>query len=594
MNSRSFAIQDIERDELTALYTRNAFIQYASAAFADNPDKDYVLLISDIVGFKHILTLYGEREADELVKANTRLVNSIMPADTIIGRYGADQIMCFFPILDADYEQHSNQQRYSTISTSGGIKASVKIGACKCTDRTVSLKMYIEYALAALESIKHKYGQHFAFMNDELFEKLRRRALVEQNMEDALHQGQFQVYYQPKHDVITQKLVGAEALVRWIHPELGFLPPSDFIPVFEQTGFIAELDDYVWRKTCQNMRKWMDEGLPVVPVSINFSRIELARDDKFFDRRIQASKECNVPAELLHIEVTESMFGGQMDTVAAVLKQCKAFGFGIELDDFGAGYSSMHTLVDLPLDTVKLDMSLVRNIADPKTFRVISACVNMIRNMDLEIVAEGVECESQHNRLKELEVDSIQGYYYSKPLPEADFVDYIRSNKVFTIEEKKRRAAIRRLMDIPMIDWDSRKYLISHLMTALLHIWGSMFIVDIRTGKSEELLGDKYFKDNVTESDQSDEIAKTYIEKSLLPQYRDAYIQFYDFSTLEKRLQGKKYLTLDFEDYNKGWMRSTVFPAGTDADGHLSHILLTAVCINDEKLHGSQQASLFE
>lgn len=594
MKSHIFAVQDIERDELTGLYTRNAFIQYASAAFTDNPEVDYVLLISDIVGFKHILTLYGEREADELVKADSRLVNSIMPADSIIGRYGADQIMCFMPVMDDNYELHPERQRYSTITTPSGIKASVKIGACKCIDRTVSLKMYIEYALAALESIKHKYGQHFAFMNDELLEKLRRRALVEQNMEDALHQGQFQVYYQPKHDVITQKLVGAEALVRWVHPELGFLPPSDFIPVFEQTGFISELDDYVWRKTCQNLRKWIDQGLLVVPISINFSRIELARGDKFFDRRIQASKENNVPAELLHIEVTESMFGGQLNDMASVLKQCKAFGFGIELDDFGAGYSSLHTIADLPLDTVKLDMSLVRNISDPKTFRVISACVNMIRNMELEIVAEGVEYESQHNRLQELEVDSIQGYYYSKPLPEEDFVEYIRNNKVFSLEEKKRRAAIRRLMDIPMIDWDSRKYLISHLMTALLNLWGSLYIIDIRTGKSEELLGDKYFKDNVTESDQSEEIAKTYIEKSLLPQYKEAYIQFYDFSTLEKRMADKKFLTLEFEDYNKGWMRSTIFPAGTDADGHLSHILLTAVCINDEKIQGRQHTSLFE
>lgn len=290
-------------------------------------------------------------------------------------------------------------------------------------------------------------------------------------------------------------------------------------------------------------------------------------------------------AFLLNIEVTESMFGDSMENVAAVLKKCKSFGFGIELDDFGSGYSSMHTLGDLPLDTVKLDMSLVRNIEDPKTFRVISACISMIKNMELEIVAEGVETEYQRDRLKELEVDAIQGYFFSKPLPEKDFENYLANNPIFSLEEKKNRAAIKKLMEIPLIDWDSRKYLISHLMTALFNMWGSMYVVDIRTGKSEELLGDRYFRDNITESKMSDEIAQTYIEKSLVPKYKDAYLEFYDFSTLEKRFEGHKSLTFEFEDYYSGWMRSSLFPAGTDADGRLSHVLMTVERINTEKMN---------
>ena len=590
MEPRLFTLSDIDRDELTGLYTRSAFMQYAAEALKSNADTDYVLMVSDIAGFKHLISFYGEKEADEVMKENARLACSIMPEGAIIGRYNLDQIACLTPVTDQFYEQQAETHPISSLTTLDGIKATIKVGACKCVDRSVSLKIYMEHAMAALESIKHKYGRDFAFVDDQLLERIRRRALIEQNMEQALREEQFSVYYQPKHDVITGKLVSAEALVRWKHPELGFLPPSEFIPIFEQTGFISELDEFVWRKACQNLREWMDEGLPVVPLSINCSRIELARDTQFFERRIQPAKDYKVPAELLDIEVTESMFGDSMETVAEILMKCKAFGFGIELDDFGSGYSSMHTLGDLPLDTVKLDMSLVRNIDDPKTFRVTSACINMIKNMNLEIVAEGVENEYQRDRLKELEVDTIQGFYYSKPLPGEAFEDYLRVTPVFTIEEKKKRAAIKRLMDIPMIDWDSRKYLISHLMTALYNIWGSLFIIDIRTGKSEELLGDKYFRDNITESKMSDEIAKTYIEKSLMPQYKEAYLEFYDFSTLEKRFEGQKQLTLEFEDYNSGWMRSTVFPAGMDADGHLSHILLTVQVINSEKMHHSRES----
>lgn len=578
-------ISDIENDELTGLYTRSAFMQYATEALTGNVDIDYVLMISDIAGFKHILSFYGEKEADEVLRENARMVRSLMPEGAIVGRYNLDQIACLIPVTDEFYEQNPDHHRNTSLVTAGGTKAKIKVGACKCTDRNISLKLYMEHAMAALDSIKHKYGCDFAFVDEALLESIHRRALIEQNMETALREEQFCVFYQPKHDVITGKLVSAEALVRWYHPELGFLPPSEFIPIFEQTGFISELDGFVWRKVCQDFRKWMDAGLPIVPVSINSSRIELARDEQFYERRIASAKEYGIPAELLEIEVTESVFGDSQEAVVTMLKKCKSFGFGIELDDFGSGYSSMHTLGELPLDTVKLDMSLVRNIQDPKTFRVISACISMIKNMDLEIVAEGVENEYQLDRLKELEVDTIQGYYFSKPLPEDAYEDYLRNNPVFSIEEKKNRAAIKRLMEIPVIDWDSRKYLISHLMTALFNMWGSMFIVDIRTGRSEELLGDRYFKDNVTESKNSAEIAATYIEKSLVPKYKDAYIEFYDFSTLEKRLDGQKCLSFEFEDYYSGWMRSTVFPAGVDADGHLSHILMTVERINQEKMN---------
>lgn len=585
MEPRLFTISDMERDELTGLYTRNAFMQYATEALSKNLETEYVLMISDIAGFKHIISFYGEREADEVMKENARLVTTIMPEGTIMGRYNLDQIACLVPMNETYYERVAENQKKTSLISVDGIKATVKVGACKCVDRNVSLKIYVEHAMAALESLKHQYGRDFAFVDEALLDNMRRRALIEQNMEQALREEQFCVYYQPKHDVITGKLVSAEALVRWTHPELGFLPPSEFIPIFEQTGFIGELDGYVWRKACQDMRKWMDQGLPIIPISINSSRIELARDEKFFERRIKSAKEYGIPAELLNIEVTESMFGDSMENVAAVLKKCKSFGFGIELDDFGSGYSSMHTLGDLPLDTVKLDMSLVRNIEDPKTFRVISACISMIKNMELEIVAEGVETEYQRDRLKELEVDAIQGYFFSKPLPEKDFENYLANNPIFSLEEKKNRAAIKKLMEIPLIDWDSRKYLISHLMTALFNMWGSMYVVDIRTGKSEELLGDRYFRDNITESKMSDEIAQTYIEKSLVPKYKDAYLEFYDFSTLEKRFEGHKSLTFEFEDYYSGWMRSSLFPAGTDADGRLSHVLMTVERINTEKMN---------
>ncbi len=581
--------QDFDRDDLTNFYTRRAFMHYAAETLAKNPEKEYLLMISDIVDFKHIIEIYGDREADELIKANARLISSKMPEGAVCARYSMDQFVCLVP----RHEYYAEIQRESsapiTVTTENGARASVKVGACECTDHSAPVKLYIEHAFAALQNIKHKYGRFFAIVDDDLLERLHRNALIEEAMESALREEQFLVYYQPKHDTLTGKLVGAEALLRWLHPKLGFLSPVEFIPIFEQTGFITEADAYVWRKTCQNIRRWMDAALPVVPVSLNSSRTELTRDNYYYERRTEIAKEYNVPAELLHIEVTESMFGDHMDDIRTILERCHTYGLNVELDDFGTGYSSMHTLADFPLDVVKLDRSFVQQIDNPKKERVMVNCINMIKNMNLKIVAEGVETQHQLNRLKELDVDMIQGYFYSKPLPETAFEEYLRNTPILSLEEVNRRDAIKKISTNPMMNWNDRQHLISHVLGGILNMWDSVFVIDIRTGKSEDICGDLYFRENITESAMSEEIMRVYIEKSLVPKYRESYLEFYDFSTLEERFKKSNILYFEFEDYHSGWMRSTVLPAGNDADGHLSHILLAVTHINKEKMQQKKQ-----
>lgn len=405
---------------------------------------------------------------------------------------------------------------------------------------------------------------------------------------------QFQVYYQPKHDAQTGKLVGAEALIRWIHPNLGFISPGDFIPVFEKKGYISELDVYVWGKTCENLRKWMDRGVPVVPISVNSSRIELSDDNNFFERRVELTKKWNVPADLMHIEVTETMFGSRMDDVVCTLNKCHDFGFGIELDDFGIGYSSLHTLGDLPLDIVKLDMSFVQQLDDPKKERVMTGCVNLIKNMNLKIVAEGVETERQYHRIKELDIDIVQGYYYSRPLPEKAFEEYLSRVPIINPEEMQARDASRKINVASFGDIDQCQFLLSHLMSGLLNMWMSVFIIDIRTGRSNELCDTQDFKNTITESVMSDEIQEIYIQKSLMPKYQAPYRAFFDFSTMEARFKEDRTLRLEFEDYHNGWMRSTILPAGYDVDGHLTHIVLTVERINSEKHEQTQMQRLSE
>lgn len=429
---------------------------------------------------------------------------------------------------------------------------------------------------------------------DSRTENTEYRAKIEQHMEQALREERFMVYYQPKHDTQTGKLVGAEALIRWVHPDLGFVSPGDFIPVFEKNGFIFEVDTYVWGKSCENLRKWRDKGIPVVPISVNSSRVELTDDKKYFERRTELAKKWNVPADLLHIEVTETMFGSRMEEVVETLRKCHDYGFGIELDDFGIGYSSLHTLGDLPLDIVKLDMSFVQQLDDPKKERVMTGCVNLIKNMNLKIVAEGVETERQYRRVKELDIDIVQGYYYSKPLPEKEFEEYLMRVPIISPEEAQSRDASRRIDVASFGNIDQCQYLLSHLMSGLLNMWVSVFVIDVKTGRSTELCDTQDFKQLITESVMSAEIMDMYIQKSLMPKYQAPYRAFFDFSTMEARFRDEHILTLEFEDYHNGWMRSTILPAGYDVDGHLTHIVLAVERINSEKQELTQMQRMSE
>lgn len=420
------------------------------------------------------------------------------------------------------------------------------------------------------------------------------QSLIEETMHTALKEEQFQVYYQPKHDTQTGKLIGAEALIRWIHPELGFMSPGAFIPVFERTGFIAEADAYVWGKTCQNLRRWMDKGIPVVPISLNSSRIEFSDDQLYLSRRIEMTRQCNVPAQLMHIEVTESMFGKDMNEVQQILEECRDYGFMIELDDFGIGYSTLQTLGELPLDVVKLDMSFVQQIDDPKKQRIMTGCVNLLKNMKFRIVAEGVETEHQYQRVKELEIDAVQGYYYSRPLPAQEFEEYLMSVPVMTHEEGVARHVVRQEDVASYGDIDQCQFLLSHLMTGLLNMWVSSFVIDIRSGRSYEMSDNSSFHQLVTESSMSAEIMDEYVQKSLKSQYQAPYRAFFDFSTMEARFKEAPTLSLDFEDHHNGWMRSTIMPAGYDADGHLTHILLAVEIISSEKHEQTQKRRISE
>ncbi len=415
-----------ETDDLTGLYTRPTFFEKAEELLDKYPDKQFDMVISDIADFKKINETYGIEVADEILRWHALYLLSLKNETMIVGRYGGDQMVfmaehehmltCLSQEYREKFEKAFLETGLPTVSFKHGIYLNVK--------RDKSIVSTCDKAHSAVNSIKRHYSKEIAYYDDDIKSILEKRRQIEESMHKSLEDGDFKVYYQPKHNAKTGALVGAEALIRWVHPKFGFMNPGEFIPLFEQNGFIIEVDAFVWRKTCENIRKWRDKGLETVPVSVNASRLTFTKKDLVDNMHKQVEKNGILSSDI-HVEITETLMTVDLDELVSKIDSMRLLGFKVELDDFGSGFSSMNALSTIPLDIVKLDMSFMRQFGDKKRLMVLESCINLAKKLGFETVSEGVEEKEQQELLAKLGVDMIQGYYYSKPLPEEEFEKYM-------------------------------------------------------------------------------------------------------------------------------------------------------------------------
>lgn len=417
-------LREVEYDDLTGIFTRQAFFHHAQRVLRENPDVEFTLAISDIQDFTLVKERYGTKVANELLLQNVALLRRAQVENYIFGRYDDNQFVVIAPSSERYMEVRKKGKGALTLPLPEEGVAVLKFGVKRDIRHDIPVREHCRHALMALDTVKHVYGKNYAWFDDNMQKYYDRRVAIERSMVNALKHGEFHIYYQPKHDSRTGRLVGAEALVRWTHPEFGFLSPAEFIPVFEQTGFISEVDFYAWKCTCQNQRKWQEKGLHIVPISVNCSRSELLQDN-FMRKWFKPLKDNNLSPESMHLEVTESLFSGQIDRLAKVLRECQEKGVKIELDDFGTGYSSLSMFQLLPLDIVKFDMAFVRGLDNPRQAQVMAACVRLVRSLGMEVTAEGVETSEQLYKVKRMGIDTVQGYYYSHPLPKEEFEKFL-------------------------------------------------------------------------------------------------------------------------------------------------------------------------
>ena len=417
---------DAEHDELTGLYNRRAFYRHAQEMIQQDPEADYCVILSDIENFKMINNRYGEKKGDELLRYIGTCLGAMNGEHVLFARFGGDQFVGLMrqiaPIGD-DAETPIVESMQMLYQYAPVERFTVKFGIYDDVDHTLPISAMCDRAMMAVRSIKHQYGRTIAKYDQNMqTQYLREQAFLEY-MEEALKKDQFQVYYQPKHSAQTGELIGAEALIRWIHPVFGFLAPDEFLPLFERNGFISRLDLYVLEKVCEAQNDWLARGLPVVPISVN-----AFRKDFYHGNCVQllkkTLKKSALDPKLLHMEVTESLYIEDAEKLRPIIEEIRDLGIKVELDDFGSGYSSLAILNTLPLDIIKMDIGFVRQFEQQRL--VIEAMIELMHRLGYQIVAEGVETAKQLEALREMGCDAVQGYYYSIPLPHDEFEEYVK------------------------------------------------------------------------------------------------------------------------------------------------------------------------
>ena len=300
------------------------------------------------------------------------------------------------------------------------LEASVDRSGRTVRRKNVDVEKEYNNACAARATLSEQEESGIAFFNESLVEEQRWMDQVRERQDAALANEEFVVYYQPKYDPRTNKLRGAEALVRWDSKELGFVPPGKFIPIFEKNGFITQIDHYMISHVAKDQRAWMDAGLSCVPVSVNVSRAHFIEHDLAEQIRDLIDAQ-NCPHHLIEIELTESAFFDDKKAMIETIGRLKRYGFSVSMDDFGSGYSSLNSLKDMPLDVLKLDADFFRGEANDRGQIVVSEAIQLAKSLKMRTVAEGVEVKEQVDFLADLGCDMIQGFYFAKPMPKDEF-----------------------------------------------------------------------------------------------------------------------------------------------------------------------------
>ena len=394
---------------------------------------NYAVVIIRMEKYRNFCSCYGVKEAEELMEGFYNVLRQAVSKKEIVAHAEKAD---FTLLLTYKTEEELNYRLRELLLKMNAVKVEHKkyfsVGVYSVQNAKLGIDSMYNCAEIARGKVTEESTNRIVWFNEEMQKELLWMVKVENDMERALRNREFQVYLQPKYSTRDEKLSGAEALVRWIHPTEGFVAPYRFIPIFENNGFVIHLDDYMITEVARQQAKWIAEGKKVVPISVNVSRVHFARED-LAEHICKLVDQFNVPHDVIELELTESAFFDDKDMLLNTIKKLKAYGFEISMDDFGAGYSSLNSLKELPLDVVKLDAGFFRE--EDKEGRgklIVGDTISLAKKLDMRIVAEGIETREQVDFLATMDCDLIQGYYFAKPMPISEFEE-----KAFGLHNKE-------------------------------------------------------------------------------------------------------------------------------------------------------------
>lgn len=411
-----------ETDSLTRIPNYSKFYKNAENEIRKNTDKSYAIVVFDIDRFKSINDLYGMTNGDEALKHIGKVLKDTFGYEENYARMHSD-MFTFYMSYDKKgeiiREIEKIRKRINVNDLEFDINTSY--GIYLVGDINVPINLMCDRAMMAGRTIKENTMMFCSFYDEQYREEMLRTNEIERDMNKALLNHDFKMYLQPKYRLSDGSLCGAEVLCRWQHPEKGIIPPLDFIPLFEKNGFILKLDEYMWEEACKTIKNWIDEGRYPVPLSVNISRYHIKHND-LESVLTSLINRYGLSSDLLTLEITESLFLDKPEELNRVLVRLQKLGFRLEVDDFGAGFSSLNLIRNISVDTIKIDKDFLDSeIASEKGKIVVNHTIDMAKDLQLQVIAEGVETKEHVEFLRNSRCDIAQGYYFAKPMPLSEF-----------------------------------------------------------------------------------------------------------------------------------------------------------------------------
>ena len=422
---RKMAEQNVEtnRNPVTQLYNLRAYFYLCGEQMRLEPDKKYAVLVMDIAQFKAVNEFCGRAVGDEVLRVIARSMTAIEKErpDTYTCHIRAD-VFSLCTSFEEEEELISIVNRIIRDIDAFAIDCKIlpAFGICTSEKNGLNVSFLKDCATTALNTIKGKFYANYAFFDEKMRQEQLREKQIENDIVAALKNEEFALYIQPKVDMRNNKIIGGEALVRWIHPQQGMISPGEFIPVLEKNGFIIDVDDYIWEKVFAFIRDLENSDIEPVPISINVSRVH-AYDKNFCKTVCELTQKYQVNPAYIPLELTESAFLGDESVMYGRMEYLRERGFYISMDDFGTGYSTMKMLKNQPMDEIKIDREFISDLENDMSKVVISHTIRMLKEMNTDIIIEGVETEIQKEFLLEHGCNRAQGYLFYKPMPAEEF-----------------------------------------------------------------------------------------------------------------------------------------------------------------------------